>query len=190
VLDCQFENTMDVGFTYNERAVCCRNISVKSADNGFSLSRGNKQVICTDNTVELAAYAGVWCAGFEAAGNGVVDAGPTHFVVATNTIKNVGQWGVFAGDGPRYGVITSNTIEGVRRGPTDEPTDSCGQGVFITGYPLSELTTPTVYAESILVANNTIRNASRSGVEFRGSKALSIISNLIVDCGSQYLADG
>jgi hypothetical protein len=183
------ELTMDAGWTWCERVYCTNNTSIKSADNGFSISRGCLSVVAMGNTVEMAAYWGVWIAGFKDTG-AATDAGPRDFVVFGSTIKNVGKGGICADDAPRHGTISVNTVDGVRRGPIDEPTNIAGVGILIGGFPNDNRTTPSIWAEDINVSVNTLIDCARGGIQYVGARNIDIKVNTIIRPGSQFMADG
>jgi hypothetical protein len=183
------ELTMDVGFTWCERVFCTDNTSVKSADNGFSISRGCQSVVATGNQVAMAAYWGVWIAGFKDSG-AATDAGPSDFTVFGNVVKDVGKGGICADDAPRKGTIVGNTVERVRRGPVDEPSNVTGVGILIGGFPNDNRPNPTIWAEDILVTANTLIDCARGGIQYVGARNIDIKNNTIIRPGSQFMADG
>jgi parallel beta-helix repeat protein len=186
---CRFYNTLDVGWTYCERAVCTDNVSVKSADNGFSLSRGNQSVLCDGNVVNLCSYWGIWVAGFEQ-GQGVADAGPLNFTVTGNVVTKAGYGGIALTDAPKHGTVTGNTVNTAYRGPTDQPSDVRGVGIWVGGYPGSDPNNVQVFAENITVSSNTLVDCNRGGVLVTGANDVLVIGNLIINPGTQFLSDG
>jgi hypothetical protein len=188
ITNCRFYNTMDVGWTWCERAVCIGNSSTRSADNGFSLSRGNQSVVCVGNRVDNCAYFGIWVSGFNVTAVST-DQGPTNVVVTGNVVTTAGKGGIHADDAPQFVTITGNTVNGVQRGPSDAPTDLFGCGVFVGGFGSSR-TAPTAFAYAINITGNTLVNCARGGVEATGVKHILVASNLIINPGSTYLADG
>lgn len=186
---CRFELTMDVGWTWCERVLCLNNTSYKSADNGFSISRGCLSAVVGGNVTEMCAFWGVWVAGFKVSG-AATDAGPRTFAVTTNVVKNAGYGGICADEAPKNGVISGNTVDGVLRGPSDLPTNIWGVGILVGGFPLDARQTPTDYAENILVTSNILIDCARGGIQYVGAKNLDIKSNTIIRPGSQFMADG
>lgn len=181
----RFENNLDVGFTFNESVIFSNNHIHMSADNGVSLSRGNRETTCTGNTIENCCYNGIWVSGFAS------DLGATRFAIVGNTIRDVGHNGIDANDAPKYGVIIGNEIDlGYFRGPSDQPTDSNGAGVFVAGSPDNDRANPTAWAEGIIVQGNAIYRAARCGVYLNGVKNSSVIGNQITNAGSEFKADG
>lgn len=179
-----FYNTMDPGCTFCDEAVFNDNHVYGGADNGVSMSRGNKRVVVVGNSIDNCAYNGIWIAGFNN------DIGPTNFTVAGNAVKNCGYNGIFADMGPRYGTITGNEVDcGYFRGPSDEPSDIYGAGIFVGGYP-SFSSSPTTFAQGVVVSSNHIRTAARVGVYLNGVKRVQVIGNQISDVGTQFKADG
>lgn len=190
VTNCEFTNTKDVGFGFNQEVILANCHSYMSADNGFSISRGNSKITCTGNTAELSCFDGIWLSGFISAGNST-DYGPTDFSCIGNTIKNVGQNGIRLEDAPLYGIVSGNTIDqGYNRGPSDNITDIQCNGIAVRGYPSNAPSSPTFYAKQLLITNNMIRRAPRSGVYLNGCQGVKIANNLIMDIGTQYYADG
>lgn len=185
VTGCDFINNQDAGFLFCESVDFSHNYVYGGADNGVSLSRGCKRVTCVGNRIENVAYNGIWVAGFFS------DKAPQNFTVTGNVIRNVGHNGIYADYAPRYGAITGNSIDcGYYRGPSDQPTDIQGAGIYIGGFPITDRTTPTDWAQGITVTGNLIRAAARAGVYVNGGKRITIIGNQISDIGTQYLADG
>ncbi|MGW4223013.1 right-handed parallel beta-helix repeat-containing protein [Streptomyces bauhiniae] len=185
VTNCDFINNQDAGFLFCESVDFSHNYVSMGADNGVSLSRGCKKVTCVGNRIENVAYNGIWVAGFFS------DKAPQNFTVTGNVIKSVGHNGIYCDYAPRYGAITGNSIDcGYYRGPSDQPTDLQGSGIYIGGYPITDRTAPTDWAQGISVTGNLIRAAARAGVYINGAKRITIIGNPISDIGTQYLADG
>jgi len=179
-----FYNTMDPGCIFCDEAVFSDNYVYASADNGVSMSRGNKRVVVVGNSIENCAYNGIWIAGFNN------DIGPINFTVAGNTVKNVGYNGIYADLAPQYGTITGNEVDcGYFRGPSDGPSDIYGAGIFVGGYP-SFSSTPTTFAQGVVVSSNHIRTAARVGVYLNGVKRVQVEGNQISDVGTQFKADG
>ena len=179
-----FRNCMDPGFTFCESVIFNDNHIEKGADNGVSISRGCEKVVCSGNEVDECAYFGIWVSGF------ATTTGPKYFSVVANTVRRSGRGAIRADDAPKYGLISSNTIHTVFRGPTDEPSDNHGIGIFVGGYPTGTPETPSDFAEALGLYANSIVGAQRGGVLVRGARHIDIKSNLIVDAGTQYLADG
>lgn len=326
VVDCDFINNQDPGFIFNEEVIFNNNHCMNGADNGVSLSRGNKKITCVGNTIENIAFQGIFIAGFDINGDGDVrNIGPTNFTVTGNTIKNCGYNGIYADAAPKHGVISGNVVQqGYYRGPvgttaiaagsngavlpqatinvvstigfsssgtftlngetitytgitsttftgctggtstlatgntiTMPATDINSVGIYIAGYPFPYnasttiaagsngltlpqatisvastsgfpsagsftlngetitytgktsttftgstggtllMTTgdgiimiPSAYAENIQITGNTLYKCARAGIELFAAKHIAIDSNLILDCGTNFLADG
>lgn len=185
VTGCHFENNQDVGFLFCSEVIFVGNHVLQSADNGVSLSRGCKKVTCAGNTFENCAYNGIWVSGF------LTDKGPNNFTVSGNVVRNIGYNGIYADYAPKYGAITGNEIDcGYYRGPSDQATDINGSGIYLGGYPVTDRTTPTDWAQGITVVGNHIRTAARAGIYMNGAKRVQVVANQISDVGTQYLADG
>lgn len=184
VTGCLFDNCMDAGFIFCEQVICANNTSLDSADNGFSISRGNRKVTCTGNTVENAAFYGIWLSGFTGS------VGPEDFACTGNTVRGCGQAGIVLMDAPSYGVVVGNTVDQMGyRGPAGAPDDTTCCGIFVKGTSTS-LASPTVFSTGLLIAGNTIRRAPRAGVYVTGAVAVKVTDNLILDTGTQFFADG
>jgi hypothetical protein len=185
VEDCTFYNNQDVGFIFDEEVIFVGNHVEMSADNGVSLSRGNRKITCVGNTFENVAYHGIWVAGFG------TDLGPSEFTVTGNAVRDVGYNGIHLDAAPAHGTVVGNTVTGgYFRGPTDAPTDAYGAGIWIGGYPTTVRNAPSTVATGIVVAANQIRNTARIGIYVTGVYGALIDGNLIKDVGTQYLADG
>lgn len=185
VINNEFTNCMDVGFTFNEEVIFSNNHVQQSADNGVSLSRGNVKITCTGNTFDNCAYHGIWAAGF------LTDLAPTLFTVTGNVVRNVGKAGIWASMAPKHGVIADNVLDGgFFHGPSDEPSDGACAGIVLAGYPEDNRPVPTSWAENIMTQGNAIRRFSRAGVLLIGVRHVSVLGNLVTDIGTQFLADG
>lgn len=185
ITDCEFLYCQDAGFIFCEEVDFSRNHVYGGADNGVSLSRGCQKITCVGNRIENCAYDGIWLSGFFA------DKGPTHFAVSGNVIRNVGHNGINIDFAAKYGAVAGNEIDcGYFRGPSDEPTNIRGAGIYVGGYPIDDRPAPTDWAQDIAISGNQIRRAARAGIYVNGAKRVTVIGNLISDVGTQYLADG
>lgn len=185
VTDCEFSYNMDVGFVAYEEAILSNNHVYGSRDNGFSLSRGGTKITATGNTIENCAYFGIFIAGFSG------QEGPDNGSVIGNTIIGNGKAAVYLDEASKYVTVSGNTLDGKYfRGPVDQPTDSSCVGVFIGGYPSSNRTAPTDLARGINVNGNTIRRFARAGLYVTGAKDCILEGNLLLDNGTQFMADG
>lgn len=80
-------NTKDVGLLLNDNLKVIGNVSDCSADNGFSISRSNRNVIVTGNTVRNANGSGIFVGGVDNAGSGnLTISGASYAVGATVTV--------------------------------------------------------------------------------------------------------
>lgn len=174
VTGCEFNGNADAGFGWNEEVIFTGNHSINSRDNGFSLSRGNKKVVCVGNTSENATFWGIWLGGF---GN---EDGPSYVTCTGNVIRNSGKSGIGLINAPRHATITGNTIDMNHNRPTDSDCD----GIQIRGASLED------YGNNIVVSGNTILNAARAGISYGWVSEISITDNLIVDTGTQFKANG
>lgn len=184
VSDSEFTNCMDVGFGYCEEVICADNHSKMSADNGFSISRGCQKITCTGNTVENCAYYGIWLAGFTGT------PGPTDFACTGNTVRGCGQAGVVLMDAPSYGVVSGNMIDKqYYRGPAGSLDDTTCCGIYVRGSSTS-LAAPAWFSAGLNITGNTIKAAAKAGIYLTGAVGVKVTANLMVDCGTQYWADG
>lgn len=184
VTGCEFTNCKDAGWGFNQEVICIGNHSYMSADNGFSISRGNSKVTCVGNTAELSAINGIWLSGF------LTSVGPTDFTCVGNTVKNVGENGIIIQDGSTYGTINGNTIDkGYYRGASDQLTDLLTCGIYVNGDSASP-TTPSTFVNGLVISNNNIRGSAQAGVYLNACKGVRVSGNLILDAGTQFLADG
>lgn len=182
---CTFYNTQDAGWIFceNVRVIGCR--SMWSADNGLSISRGNLSVVCTGNSVEGAAYHGIWLSGY------VGYTGPVDFTCTGNTVRHVGQAGILLMDSPKNGAVVGNTIDkGWIRGDSSAPTDEFVYGIMIRGNSTTPGTPGASVAYGLRVAENVIYAAPRAGISIDGATACVVEDNLIQDTGTSHFADG
>ena len=185
IQDSLFELTMDVGWTFCERVVCTGNTSLKSADNGFSMSRGNSNVTCSNNYVSDCAYNAYFAAGF------LSDKGPQHITITGNVARSTGNSGIYLDMAAKHATITGNDLDGgYYRGGSDGPTDALCTGIFLGGYPDTARSAPTDWGEGIVVSGNHVRGYPRAGIFGTGLRRVLIVGNKIDDIGTQYLADG
>ncbi len=178
VVDCDFINNQDPGFIFNEEVIFNNNHSMMGADNGVSLSRGNRKVTCVGNTIENVAFQGIFIAGFDINGDGdVQNIGPTNFTVVGNTIKDCGYNAIYADAAPKHGVIAGNIIEqGYWRGPVGiAATDINSVGIYIAGYPFpyNQSTTVAAGSNGAVLPQATINVASTTGFPSAGSFSLN-----------------
>jgi hypothetical protein len=162
----------------------------RCADDGVSISRGCKRVVCANNVMRDIANSGIWISGWN---QGPAAPGPDWFSCTGNTITNCGQAGIFLTSGPRYGVVSGNLIDTVHRGALDSPHDIWGNGIEITGYIYTYSTSAglTQPATAINVVGNVIRNVENSGIYvLSAANNIHIANNQVIDFGSQFLADG
>jgi hypothetical protein len=179
------ENSLDPGWIFYENGICTNNVSRRSKDNGFSLSRGGSSVVVTGNEIEDCCYNAIWVAGYDAA------AGPENIAITGNIGKRIGHNGVTLQKGGRNATITGNTFVDIYRGPLDEPSDEDGCGVFVAGLTDSATLTVLTWAENINISGNTIVNPARGGILVRaGVRSCLIQGNTIINPGSEFLADG
>ena len=183
--DVHAHNTMDCGFVFNEHVKVRRFTGTNSADNGISLSRGNKRVEVSQIDITNPAYFGLWLAGF------FDDTGPESVVASDISIKNPGKAGIWADGAPRRGIISNFRVDqGYNRGPSDSATDAACVGVFFGGYPNTDRANPASKADGWRLTNGVIERAARAAVLMNGVSNVVIDGVSALDIGTQYLADG
>ena len=183
--------TMDGGWVFCDHVKFGRLHSVKSADNGFSISRGNKKVTGGSIYAELCAYYAGWIAGFPITGTNPLEIGPTNFTLESVHAENVGMGALNLDNAPKNGKIGSVYAHGVSRGPVDGRTDAGGLAVLVGGYPSTNRLAVTEYAENIFIDSITAIDCARGAIiPTAGVKTLEIGAIHALNCGSQYAADG
>ena len=170
-------NCMDVGFGYNEEVIITNNHIIMASDNGISISRGNNKIVCAGNAIENCAYTGIFISGF----NGY--AGPTDFTCTGNTIKNV-TGGILMQDQVTTGIISSNTID---RGWGRMGSDTYVSCIQINGNAGDY---PGGIDTGLNIVGNILKGGAQSAIYIDNAAGLNISSNMIIDTGTQYLADG
>lgn len=98
--------TKDPGFVNCNDVECLNNKSYFGHDNGFSLSRGNKNVRARGNFAFSPAFVGIACYGFPI--NGVDELGPDGFDVSGNIILFSGQANISNVRSARNGTVSHN----------------------------------------------------------------------------------
>lgn len=177
-------NTMDSGQVFNEHIKIDRYTSIRSADNGISLSRGNQRVTASNIDISDCAYHAVWIAGFDD------DLGPQNITLSKVNARNFGKAGIWADAAPAYADITNFVLDGnYNRGPSDGPSDADCVGIFVGGYP-ARPAAPTSRATGFNIHGGLIKRTSRAGVLANGVQTLHIADVVAMDIGTQYLADG
>lgn len=183
--NCEFRNTMDPGWIFCDRVVAHDLVSVLSADNGFSFSRGNKSVIASNLFVQSCAYYGLWVSGFLTT-DGPTSRGPENFNISNVVVIDAGMGTVLLDNAPRNGKITGIFGNGVRRGPEDEPHGGGGIGIRFGGYPSDDRVSPTDYASGIEISDVVLINCAKGGIQPTGSKDCAIRNALILNAGSEF----
>jgi ribosomal protein S13 len=180
-------NNFDAGFTDCEHMIVTNNYSVKSRDNGFSISRGDKNIVCNSNVIEDAGVSGIFIAGWEVTEfpNKI---GPENFSCVGNVIKGCGTAGMTLKIAPKNGIVADNTIDTVYKGTVDNVSEYLGWGMLISGYVLNG--NVESYAENLKVTGNLFLNCYRGGIKYNSVKGLYITDNIIVNCGQLNHLDG
>lgn len=181
--NCEFRNTMDPGWIFCERVVANNLVSVLSADNGFSFSRGNKSVMAANLYAINPAYYGLWVAGFLTT-DGPTSRGPESFMISNVVVIDAGMGGILLDNAPHNGKISGIFINGVRRGPIDDPSGSGGVGIRFGGYPSDNRVTPAEYASAIEISDFVLINCAKGGIQPTGSKDCAVRNGLILNAGS------
>ncbi|WEX03789.1 hypothetical protein [Rhodococcus sp. RCBS9] len=187
------ENTMDASWIFCEIVEAHNLTSINSADNAFSFSRGNKCVNFSNLTAINPAYYAVWISGFRTSNPGADGpswAGP-HGVTGSGVIgRNCGMGGLLLDDAPRNGTVTGVMIDGVRRGPSDEPSALGGVGIRFGGFPSNDRVSPSEYASNFSVSDFVLIDCAKGGVQPTGSMDCSVHDGKIINCGSEFTEDG
>lgn len=189
VTNSEFRNTMDPGWIYCERVVAHNLVSVLSADNGFSFSRGNKSVIASGLYAINPAFYGLWVSGFLTT-DGPAGKGPENFNISNVSVINAGLGGIVLDNSPKNGKITGIYINGVSRGPADEPDGSGGIGIRFGGYPSDNRVSPADYASNIEINDFILIDCAKGGIQVTGSKDITVRNGLIINAGSEFDYDG
>lgn len=178
-------NTMDCGWIYNECAAAYDCTSLNSADNGFSLSRGNLSVIASNLYVKNCAGYGVWLGGFLVNRN-ASDYGPTNFNVTNISVMNAAWGGLYLDEAPSNGRISGIYVNGVSRGTVsgDFGDSSAGTGIRIGGSPSNDLANQVALATNIRVTDAVLLNCAKGGVIVSGCQDVTLDGALIVNPGS------
>lgn len=182
-------NSLDIGFTFLDSLIFNDNIVERCSDDGVSISRGCKKVVCNGNRMRDIANSGIWMSGW----NVNAAPGPDNFSMVGNEIYNCGQSGIFLTSGPRYGTVVGNVIDGVHRGAVDNPNDLYGNGIEISGYIYTYSGSAGIAqaATAIDIVGNTVRNADNNAIYvLAAANNIHIVGNKLIDFGSQFKADG
>jgi len=178
---------LDPGWVYCESAQFTTNRSEYSMDNGASLSRGCRHAIATGNSVRGAWYNGIWVGGFRqkrpAKGIAVRPGpGPGSVVVASNTIEDCGECGVYAGDTIGQVSVTGNTIYRIH--PTSGSSKRQGVGVFASEWNKDDLPC------GVTISGNTIEDTARGGIICGRAQAITVSGNTLRLIGARTFPDG
>lgn len=182
--NCEFRNTMDPGWIFCERVVAMNLVSVLSADNGFSFSRGNRSVMASSLYAINPAYYGLWVSGFLTT-DGPTSRGPENFNISNVVVIDAGMGTILLDNAPKNGKITGVYGNGVRRGPEDEPHGGGGIGIRFGGYPSDNRTNPAEYASGIEISDVVLINCAKGGIQPTGSKDCAVRNVLILNAGSE-----
>jgi hypothetical protein len=171
---------LDIGFTHCENVRFNRNRIEYSADNGVSISRGNRNVTCSGNIIVKSFYFGIHLGGF----NG--EAGPRNVSCTGNTVVQCGAVGINLYEGPRDITITGNFISDIHRGDSDTKTDEEGFGILIRGGARS-----WAKARNIVIVGNNIVRAHRAGIAVaRDAEDVLVAGNSFQRIGLPTTPDG
>ena len=175
-----FYNCYDVGFIYCNNIDFCNNNIIKSSDNGVSISRGCKNVVCNNNIIDLSALSGIFLAGF----NG--EQGVKNFTCSSNVITESGLSGINMEVSPCNGVVSGNIINKVYRGEIGK-FNVTGSGY---GIKIRDGASGGLKCENLNINNNAIIDCEKVGILAQGVKYSQISGNTITNCGSKYDDDG
>jgi hypothetical protein len=174
VTGCEFTHNADAGFGWSQEVIFIGNHSYQSQDNGFSISRGNKKVICIGNTIENPTFWGIWMSGF------ANEVGPTELVCNSNVVINSPSSGISLKGSPSFGSISGNYIDQGHNRPTNSDIDC----IQIYG------DSSTQFANALTVSGNTLLNGARAGITLSNASNVLVSNNMIINPGTQYKADG
>lgn len=172
VTGCEFTNNYDPGFKFNQEIIFSNNHCMGGGDNGVSLSRGNKKVVCVGNTIENTLGVGIWVAGF----NG--DAGAQYTTISNNVIRACGLSGISLEAGGSYGTISGNFIDKQYYYGGPDWVVSTVYGIYLSS------------SSQVNIVGNTVKGAPRAGINVENSTNVLVSSNLLMDIGAQFKADG
>lgn len=188
------ERCLDIGFVFNESVNFTNNRVRFSADNGVSLSRGNKAVVCVGNSFYGSARYGVWAAGFGASpgpGGIIIPTwvGPEDITIVANNIVMSGWGGITLAVAPQNVTVTGNVIRDVRRGYI-ENADEYGIGILVQGAG-SNPSAPELIARNISITGNLLQDCRRGGISIPwGVDGVSVVGNQIINPGMPYTVAG
>jgi hypothetical protein len=171
---------LDIGFTHCENVRFDRNRIEYSADNGVSISRGNRNVTCSGNIIVKSFYFGIHLGGF----NG--ETGPRNVSCTGNTIVQCGAVGINLYEGPRDITITGNFISDIHCGDEDDKMDAEGFAILIRGGAGQ-----SAKARNIVIVGNNIVRAHRAGIAvFRDAEDVLVAGNSFQRIGLPQAANG
>ncbi|MGK9219634.1 MULTISPECIES: right-handed parallel beta-helix repeat-containing protein [unclassified Microbacterium] len=143
---------LDIGFTYCANVRFARNHIEYSADNGVSISRGNRNVACSGNIISKSFYFGIHLGGYSG------DPGPRSVSCTGNTVVHSGAVGINLYEGPRDITITGNFIADVHRGADGSATEYQGSAILIRGGTGSQI------AQNIVIVGNNVVRSHKAGI--------------------------
>lgn len=175
----RFRRNYDPGFTFTDGVQLVNNTSEWSGDNGLSVSRGNKNVTVTGNTITGAYFAGIHAGGYDN------NAGPVNVVIANNIIIDSGTAGISLVEGPQNVMVSGNVIKTVHRGLDSYALDDLGVGIRLRGLETVQGSQEyTLKARNITIVGNLIEEAHNSGIHLLGVDTVQINGNTIVNVGT------
>lgn len=178
---------LDPGWVYCESAQFTTNRSEYSMDNGASLSRGCHHAVATGNSIHGAWFNGIWVGGFrqDPPEQGISvrpGPGPARVVVASNTVEDCGECGVYAGDAIGQVSITGNTIFGIH--PTSGTSKSQGVGILASEWRRDDI------PRAVTISGNTIEDTARGGIICGQARVITVSGNTLRLIGTRTFPDG
>jgi hypothetical protein len=189
-----FFKTKDPGLRYCKKVVVDANFSEWSADNGFSVSRGNKNVALTGNVIKDCTSDGLFVSGWNTSGPTSVNitvTGQTYITGSTVTVVSSGNTFVASDQDTLMNVRDSSGNVGVMKviqyqsanqvqAVVLQPIPAAIQGVATNLWALSPHNGPEVFT----VSGNTVIGGNGFGISaLKASGKGTIGDNTVVRTG-------
>lgn len=159
------KDSLDAGFVANEDLRVVNNRVHQSKDNGLSISRGNRDVLVSGNTITMSAYNGIFVSGYiSPLFDSLPMTGPEDFMVTGNTVTGSGFMGISLAEAPKRGVISNNVIRDVYMGSSERVDRYKGVGIFVNGTTMpASMVRDSNNFRYVAVRTHTATAASRPG---------------------------